>query len=226
MAQAARDDAAEIMTFGDTKALVTERFDRRWTKDGRLLRLPQEDCCQALSIPPTRKYQSDGGPGMVAILDLLKGSDDPAEDQKSFFKAQLLFWLIGATDGHGKNFSIYLGPGGTYRLTPFYDVLTAQPSLDARQIERKQMKLAMSVGKSRHYRIDTIQARHFVQTGEEAGVPKALVHAAVEEVAADAETALARVEDGLPKGFPEAVHASVAAGMRRRVRGLAVGGSG
>ncbi|MDQ2081475.1 type II toxin-antitoxin system HipA family toxin [Xanthobacteraceae bacterium Astr-EGSB] len=213
-------NAAEIITFGDTKTLVIERFDRRWTRDGRLLRLPQEDCCQALSIPPTRKYQGDGGPGMVAILDLLKGSDDPAEDQKSFFKAQLLFWLIGATDGHGKNFSIFLGPGGTYRLTPFYDVLTAQPSLDTRQIERKQMKLAMSVGKSRHYRVDAVQARHFVQTGEEAGVPKALVRAAVEEIAADSETALARVEDGLPKGFPEVIHASASAALRTRRRSL------
>ena len=58
-------NAAEMQTFGETKALVIERFDRLWTKDGRLLRLPQEDCCQALSVPPTAKYQSDGGPGMV-----------------------------------------------------------------------------------------------------------------------------------------------------------------
>jgi serine/threonine-protein kinase HipA len=42
---------AEIAKFGETTALVVERFDRRWTKDGRLLRLPQEDCCQALSVP-------------------------------------------------------------------------------------------------------------------------------------------------------------------------------
>src|SRR3546814_10581590 len=95
----------EIQAFGETKALVVERFDRRWTKDGRLLRLPQEDCCQALSIPPTRKYQSEGGPGMVDILNLLKGSDTPSEDQTAFLKAQLVFWLIGATDGHAKNFS-------------------------------------------------------------------------------------------------------------------------
>ena len=55
---------AEIADFGGRKTLVVERFDRRWTKDGRLLRLPQEDMCQALSVPPTRKYQSEGGPGM------------------------------------------------------------------------------------------------------------------------------------------------------------------
>jgi serine/threonine-protein kinase HipA len=59
-----------IADFKDTRVLVVERFDRLWTKDGRLLRLPQEDCCQALSVPPTRKYESDGGPGMPAVLDL------------------------------------------------------------------------------------------------------------------------------------------------------------
>lgn len=213
-------NAAEIMTFGDTKALVIERFDRRWTKDGRLLRLPQEDCCQALSVPPTQKYQSDGGPGIVAILDLLKGSDDPAEDRKAFFKAQLVFWLIGATDGHAKNFSIYIGPGGSYHLTPFYDVLTAQPSLASHQIERKQMKLAMSVGKSRHYRIDTIHARHFTQTAEEAGMPKSLVVSAIDEVAGDAAKAMAHLQSSLPAGFPEAIHASVSAAVTTRLRDL------
>jgi serine/threonine-protein kinase HipA len=85
-----------------------ERFDRLWTGDKRLLRLPQEDCCQALSVPPTRKYESDGGPGMVAILDLLKGSDELEADRRFFLKAQILFCLLGATDGHAKNFSIFM----------------------------------------------------------------------------------------------------------------------
>lgn len=170
------------------------RFDRRWTRDGRLLRLPQEDCSQALSVPPSRKYQHDHGPGLVDILDLLKGSDTPAEDQKLVLKAQVLFWLIGATDGHAKNFSIFLRPGGSFSLTPFYDVLSAQPSLDARQIAAKQMKLAMSVGNNNYYRIDRIHARHFVQTGAHAGLPKVLVREAIEEVRAQAEDALAQVE--------------------------------
>lgn len=54
---------AEIAEFGGRRTLIVERFDRRWAKDGRLLRIPQEDCCQALSVPPTRKYQLGGGPG-------------------------------------------------------------------------------------------------------------------------------------------------------------------
>jgi len=88
-------NAAKMKVFGRTKVLVVERFDRKWTAEGRLLRVPQEDCCQALSVPPSRKYQNEGGPGMVDILNLLKASDRPAEDQKMFLKAQILCWLIG-----------------------------------------------------------------------------------------------------------------------------------
>ncbi|QEX14890.1 toxin HipA [Hypericibacter terrae] len=214
-------NSATIETFGKTKALVIERFDRRWTRDGRLLRLPQEDCCQALSVPPSRKYQSDGGPGLVDIIDLLKGSDTPDEDRKTVFKAQILFWLIGATDGHAKNFSIFLGPGGSYSLTPLYDALTAQPSLDVRQIERKQMKLAMAVGETNHYRIDGIHGRHFMQTAQAAGLPRAIASAAIEEVVAAADGALERVQEELPARFPAFIHDSVRRAVSERVRGLA-----
>lgn len=213
---------AQIETFGETRALVIERFDRRWTRDGRLIRLPQEDFCQALSVPPTRKYQSDGGPNLVQLLDLLNGSDTPAEDQATLFKAQILFWLIGATDGHAKNFSIFLGPGGSYRLTPLYDVLTAQPSLDAGQIERRQFRLAMSVGTNRHYRMEEILGRHFVQSGEAAGLPKALMKEAVESMADIADRALAEVEQALPSDFPDRIHGSVKAGLAERLKRLAV----
>jgi serine/threonine-protein kinase HipA len=213
---------ADIRTFGETKALVIERFDRRWTKDGRLLRLPQEDCCQALSVPPMRKYQSDGGPDMIQVLNLLMGSDDPAADRTTFLKAQILFWLIGATDGHAKNFSIFLGRGGGYRLTPLYDVLTAQPSLDARRIERKQMKLAMSVGANRHYRIGDIHGLHFIQTGEAAGLPKSLVREAIGEIAGTAANAVAHIESELPADFPEAIRSSVKSAVSARLRSLRV----
>lgn len=97
-----------IADFAGQRALVVERFDRQWTRDERLLRLPQEDLCQALSVPPTRKYQSEGGPGIRQILQLLKSSDRPREDQRLFLQAQIFFWLLGATDGHAKNFSIFL----------------------------------------------------------------------------------------------------------------------
>ncbi len=213
-------NAARIRYFGKTKALVVERFDRRWTSDGRLLRIPQEDICQALSCPPSQKYQNQGGPGMVDILKFLKGSDTPLEDQKAFVKAQILFWLIGATDGHAKNFSIYLGRGGRFKLTPVYDVLTAQPSLDARQIERKQLKMAMSVGDSRHYRIDEIKGRHFIQTVERAGLPATLAREAMDEIGRNVERAFNTLEKQLPRGFSAEIHSSVKRAMTSRLKNL------
>lgn len=215
-------NAAAIHAFGERKALLVERFDRRWASDGRLIRLPQEDCCQALSVPPTLKYQSEGGPGIVDILELLAGSDTPSEDRDRFLKAQVVFWLIGATDGHAKNFSVFIGPGGSYRLTPIYDVLSAQPSLCARQIERKQMKLAMSVGKNRHYRVDQIHGRHFLQTGMLAGLSKKRVLGLIAAVAEQAPLALDEVAGLLPNGFPLAIHETIKGAVLNRARGLTI----
>jgi serine/threonine-protein kinase HipA len=211
-------NSATMMSFGKTKALVIERFDRRWGRNERLLRLPQEDCCQALSVPPAKKYEIEGGPGIVDILGLLKGSDTPAEDQKAFLIAQMLFWIIGATDGHAKNFSVFLAPGGGFQITPLYDVLTAQPSLDNLQINRKQMKLAMCVGNSRHYRIDQIHPRHFVQTATAAGIPARVTKSAIEHIAEHGGRAFDVIEKNLPADFPQEIHTSVRAAALPRIR--------
>jgi serine/threonine-protein kinase HipA len=64
----------QVLGFAGRRVLGVERFDRLWTKDKRLLRIPQEDMCQALSIPPSRKHQSDGGRNIRQVLELLKGS--------------------------------------------------------------------------------------------------------------------------------------------------------
>jgi serine/threonine-protein kinase HipA len=154
---------------------------------------------------------------MVDILRLLQGSDAPAEDQKRFLKAQMIFRLIGAIDGHAKNFSLFLRPGGRFSLTPLYDVMTAQPSLEARQIEKKQMKLAMSVGDSRHYVLDRIAGRHFRQTAQRAGIPAGLVEEAIREIEERAEPALRTVEALLPAGFPESIHEAVSRSVRHRL---------
>lgn len=128
----------EIVDFENVRSLVVTRFDRRWTADGRLIRLPQEDFCQALSVPPSQKYQIDGGPGITEGINLLAGSDDALADQRAFFRAQVLFWLLGATDGHAKNFSIALRPGG-FRMTPLYDVLSAQKAVEDGQIRQNRI---------------------------------------------------------------------------------------
>jgi serine/threonine-protein kinase HipA len=211
----------EIADFGERRTLIVERFDRLWARDSRLLRLPQEDMCQALSVPPTRKYQSEGGPGMPEIIELLKGSDRPEEDIAVFLRACIIFWLIGATDGHAKNFSIFLSPGGRFRMTPLYDVLTAQPSLDAGQIPRKKFKLAMSVGKSRHYSIHEIVPRHFMQIADVAGVGTPLIRKILEDIGGNAARQAEAVISSLPRHFPAPLVESVRSAIAKRATLLA-----
>jgi len=209
--------ATEIQEFAGKRVLVIQRFDRQWTRDKRLLRIPQEDCCQALSVPPVRKYQTDGGPGIRQILQFLKASDHPADDQRLFIKAQIAFWLLGATDGHAKNFSVFLHPGGGFRLTPLYDVMSAQPLLDAKHIQRKQMRLAMAVGDTRHYILDTILPRHFIQSAAQAGMSAGVVNAVMTELLEQAPQAIATAQEQLPDDFPESISGSIIGGFQRRL---------
>lgn len=212
---------AEIAAFAGRKALVVERFDRRWTADGRLLRLPQEDCCQALGVPPSRKYEADGGPGAGDVLALLAGSDDPGRDRGGFLKALLAFWLLGATDGHAKNFSLFLSPGGRFRLAPLYDVISVQPGVDAGQVRRGRMTLSMAVGDGRHYRVDEIHPRHFVQTAGAAGIGRSLADAALRDVAGRAEAAVQATFDTAAEAMAPALVRSLRAGVRDRLGVLA-----
>ena len=207
----------EIADFDGERVLVIERFDRRWTRDGRLLRLPQEDCCQALSVPPTLKYDVDGGPGMADILDLLNGSDDPEADRRMFVKAQVVFWLLGATDGHAKNFSIFLEPGGRFSLTPLYDVLSMQPAVDSGQLRRRQFKLALAVGDNRHRVMTEIQPRHFVQTAVRQGMDTRVIDETCAELADTANASMAAALESLPDDFPADLIESIAAGVRARL---------
>ena len=218
----------DVRMFGARKVLVVERFDRQWQTDGRLLRLPQEDCCQALGIPSSRKYQStiqggENGPSAVDILRLLQSSDQPLQDQADFFKSQIIFWLIGATDGHGKNFSIFLKPGGGFALTPFYDVLSTQPAFDPKQIRHNRYKLAMSVGRNRKYQILRIHGRHFVETAKEAGLGPTVIQKVLEEVRRDAHGASDYALALMPKDFAMEIHESIAAAIEERVRQLDTG---
>ena len=207
----------EIATFGARRVLVVERFDRQWRNPQTIIRLPQEDFCQALGVSPTLKYQSDGGPNMRDIFGLLKGADDAQADQIAFFKSQILFWLIGATDGHAKNYSLFLKPGGRYGLTPFYDVLSAQPAVDRGQIAPNKFRLALSAGKSRHYQMREVMGRHFVQSGKAAGLGEPAMRSAITELLDLAKDAPARALSAMPKDFAHGIHESVAAALTKRL---------
>jgi serine/threonine-protein kinase HipA len=206
----------KICDFDGRRALVIERFDRLWTRDNRLLRRPQEDCCQALSVPSARKYESSGGPGIRSLLELLRASDEPELDQRAFLKTQIVFWLLAAIDGHAKNFSIHLLPGGRFRLAPLYDVMSGQPARDAGQIQKNKLKLAMAIGEKRHYVVETIMPRHFMQTAKSCGMDERTVHGIFDELKSAISPAFEKVRSELPKNFPQALVQSVERGIRDR----------
>lgn len=203
--------------FEEHRVLVIERFDRRFSKDlSWIVRLPQEDLCQATGLPSDQKYESDAGPGILTIMDLLLGSSKAQEDRKDFFKTQVLFWMLCAIDGHAKNFSIFLEPSGGYRLTPRYDVLSAYPVLgtSAGKLSPKKVKMAMAVnGKNRHYLWDSILYRHWEETARRCGMAavfKSLIQELVDSTSQAIDTVTARI----PKGFPDAVATSILEGLR------------
>lgn len=206
----------EMLTFEDTKALVVERFDRRWSADGTwLIRLPQEDMCQALNVPPALKYESDGGPGFRQIMELLLGSTDSLADRRLFMTANLVFWLLGAIDGHAKNFSIFLLPGGGFKLTPLYDVISAFPLIAKKQLEQRRLKMAMAlIGNNRHYEWHTMLYRHWLSTAKACHFPVDEMEVIIAEISGRLDQVIDEVSTQLPESFPESVSGPIFNGMR------------
>jgi serine/threonine-protein kinase HipA len=108
-------------------------------------------------------------------------------------------------------------------MTPLYDVLSAQPSLDAKQIQRKKLKLAMSVGKSRHYEVAEILPRHFFQTAELAGIESSLVSSIFDDLINNAARASETVVKDLPEGFPQAMVDSILTALTQRIELIKAG---
>ncbi|MBB5866069.1 type II toxin-antitoxin system HipA family toxin [Xanthomonas sp. 3058] len=208
--------------FQEQRALIVERFDRRLSPDGQWwMRLPQEDLCQAFGVSSSKKYESDGGPGIVAIMELLRQSSQPS-DREIFFKTQILFWLMAATDGHAKNFSLMIESGGRFRMTPLYDVLSVYPILGrgAQQLDPHRAALAMAVaGKNRHRRLKDIRRRHWNDTARACGV-RAGAEPWIEELLEQLESALDLVANTLPAEFPMSLAETVFSGMREAAKHL------
>lgn len=208
---------AEIIQFDDIKTLVVERFDRSWTGDKKwLLRLPQEDLCQALGIQPAFKYESDGGPGIQNIMNLLLGSREANTDRIKFMKSVFLFWILGAIDGHAKNFSLSIKPQGRYQLTPLYDVISAYPMAAKRQLEWQELNMAMALkGKNRHYLWNTIQPRHWLETADKCQFSSSMMQEIITETCDNMENVISAVTSSLPQNFPLHICDAIFLGMRK-----------
>lgn len=205
---------AELAVFGQKKVLVVERFDRRWSRDGWLLRLPQEDFCQALGVAPALKYESHGGPGIADAMKLLLGSRVATQDREIFFKTQILFWMLAAIDGHGKNFSLFIEPESSFRMTPLYDVMSAFPIFETGGIPLKKAKMAMALqGKNRQYHFSMIQPRHFISTAEHVGFSPQMAFDLMQEMAARTEDVIATVTAELPADFPQQISDAIFNGL-------------
>jgi len=212
--------STEIAEYDSGKVLIVERFDRQKFEDGIIVRLPQEDMCQALGHPPSQKYQNQGGPTLKSILEFLNSSETPQKDQMTVFKCQVLFWLMGAIDGHAKNFSIFLTPNDGFRLTPIYDVMSGQTAFDAKQVRHKDYRLAMSVGKNNKYRIDNIHGRHFLETAVAAGLSEDFAREAICHVQDEFKAAFEAAIASMPDGFPHRIHDSIYEAAKKRLPGL------
>jgi serine/threonine-protein kinase HipA len=131
-----------VMRFKKEIAVVIERYDRQ-RKGNDIIRVHQEDMCQALGIAPTKKYQNEGGPSAYDIVQLLRTySTDRETDLNTFIDALGFNWLIAGTDAHAKNYSLLLA-GHRIRLAPLYDVASILP-YDG--IDLPKIKLVMKIG--------------------------------------------------------------------------------
>ena len=208
----------EIITPDGMKALAVERFDRKQSADGAwIIRLPQEDFCQVTGTSPARKYETDGGPAVSQIMKELLGSVTPIEDRYTFMRAQVLFWLLGATDGHAKNFSVFIERENQYRLTPLYDILSAFPAINKKGLHEKDLKLAMSLKGShgRKYECRMIRREHFLATAKEVGFSQDAMNEILDDMAEGTESVIEQVTRDLPESFPSFIAEPIFNGMRR-----------
>lgn len=130
---------------------------------------------------------------------------------------QVFQWLIGATDGHAKNFSVFIQAGGSYRLTPFYDIISAFPVLGGTGIHISDLKLAMGLNASKGKKtaIDKIYPRHFLATAKVLKFPEVQMHEILSDFARMIPAALDNVKTSLPTDFPENVVTAVETNVLR-----------
>lgn len=216
----------EIADFEDQHVLIVERFDRKLSADHRWwIRLPQEDMCQATGTPPEIKYEREGGPGIVEIMGLLAGSRNPLLDRRNFLKAQVLYWILAAPDGHAKNFSIFLESQGRFSLTPLYDVLSSYPILGHgnNKLAPQKLTMAMSVvGKNRHNKWAYITASDWLTTASKCRA-QGDIEKILQELIEATPKVIEIVSSALPDGFPSTVSEPIFEGIQRAVERLRKG---
>jgi serine/threonine-protein kinase HipA len=153
---------AQVLPVDDRHVLLVARYDRLEGADGRLLRIHQEDFCQALGVVPEMKYQNEGGPDMKACFGLLRNATRPSALQVLRLVDAVVFnALIGNHDAHAKNFSL-LYAGKIPALAPLYDMLSTAV------YEHLTPKMAMKLGSK--CKFTEVQAQHWAEFAQAVGL--------------------------------------------------------
>jgi serine/threonine-protein kinase HipA len=214
----------EIVTFGKQRVLSVERFDRQLHSSGQwLLRLPQEDFCQVYGVPSHRKYENEGGPGVLDLARVLQQSVAAAQDIETLLASQILFWMLAAPDGHAKNFSIRLLAGGQYRLTPLYDVMSIWPVEGNGPNQWSWFKARLAMGmwsRSKHDAFRDVQRRHFNTMALKCSYG-ASAEPLIERLIGQTPNVIEQVSAELPERFPGKVAERIFKGLRNSAAKLA-----
>ena len=129
----------EIRKVGEIEFLLVERFDRKYSNNLECERILQEDFAQSLGVQARDKYKVT----FKDCLKVLNQTATPANSKLRFVRQVIFNYLIGNTDAHAKNFSVYLTNDGI-TLTPAYDLLCSS-------IYDCDQRIAMKLGKARYY---------------------------------------------------------------------------
>ena len=202
---------AQVFRVNDREVLLVGRYDRRLSENGQMVRIHQEDFCQALGVVPEMKYQNEGGPDLKACFELLRKAARPSAPQVlRLFDAVIFNALVGNHDAHAKNFSLlYAGEHQTAAptLAPLYDILCTAV------YDHLTPKMAMKVGS--RYKFTEVQARHWAQFAEAAGLSKAQTKKRVLRMAKDLPAA-ARQLQASPPFVGQSIVAKIAALIEQR----------
>lgn len=205
-----------LLRFGTETAMISRRFDRHVDTTGQIHRLHQEDMCQALGLSRALKYESDGGPSVASISDLLHQAVDPRDltAARTLFAQALIYnWLTVGTDAHAKNHAL-LHLGSRVRLAPLYDLAGAALIYEPEQVQY-HAKLAMKLGG--RYRIRDIAERHLLRAADSVGVDQDWMRETAHQYAERLPTAVAQAIDESGGLVPKNLASKMTTNLKYRI---------
>jgi serine/threonine-protein kinase HipA len=165
--------AEALIITGKHNAIVSKRFDRQedFNNPNNLLKLHQEDFCQALGLPPSKKYQSEGGPTIEDCARIIAQTGSPTDNLLKFLDHLVFNYLVGNTDAHAKNYALIYNNGPKPELAPLYDIVSVEMyrTFQGQKVDRKS---AMKLDKRRVF--DHVYPRHWKRVAAQLGLSQTL----------------------------------------------------